>query len=250
MNATIPPFPSPYRLYNSPPPYPYPAPAYDHHDTRPYSRPLMPSSAITPTLNDRRHSIASSGPTRSSDRSQSHQALSGFLRRVKQPSSASSSGLHPLLGMKPPPVLFDVRFPDSKMQVSRQWAHRFDAATSSRSPFLRLIFIDCPWTFDVRGIGGAPVTCADVFRALYVGFNVPLTDVEWALADSSRRKTIMKANAKRVQNGSVRDAVRRVDWLGKKTLFLSMTRCMRTENRWLTRDDGSDVWEVKFTSQL
>lgn len=250
------PGPSPYRAYHSPPPYHH-LPPYDIYDnssrhlrscsssaTAVPSWPSRPSSAVPSTV---RPSQTPSPPPGAGSRLSAHQAISGFLRRGKKKPDAGS--LHPLLGMKPPPLLFDVRFPDTRLQVSRQWAHAthgLDAATHSRATYLRIVFDDCPWTIDVRGVAGAPVTPADVFRHLYLGLAQPMSNTEWSLADDTRRRAILKANLKRTRAAIVQD-VRRVDWLGKRTLFSSMRRCTSTERRWLATDDyDGEVWIVSF----
>lgn len=271
------PFPvTPYRLSIAPPPYASPAPPYDHYDSRSHSRHRLSYPTATNTRAEhhprvehhvhhtRRQSTASAATSRRSDRPQSIASIcpyaSVFSFPVAHHPSAvrgskpdKASGLHPILAMKPaPPILFDVRFPDSKMQLSRQWAqHRFDPATREHATFLRVYVSELPWTFDMSGVAGNPVTVADVFHALYIGLNVPLTDVEWALADNCRRKVIMKASQRRVQGSGGNLDVRRVDWLGKKTLFRSMERSTaRSDQRWLSTDShGIDVWEVRFGSQ-
>lgn len=66
---------------------------------------------------------------------------------------------------------------DTRLEVSRQWAHAthgLEYATHSRATYLRIVFDDCPWTIDVRGVAGAPVTPADVFRHLYLGCVLPI----------------------------------------------------------------------------
>jgi len=169
-----------------------------------------------------------------------------LLRSDKKKSDGGA--LHPLLGMRPPPVIFDVRYPESHMRVSRQWANRDDPATATGASAIRIVCDDCPWTIDVRGAAGLPVTCGDVFQAVARAFAQPVTDVEWALADSSRRKSIVKANLRRVGGSMVRD-VRRVDWLGRRTMFAGMRRCTSTERRWLTtRDSCTEVYEIRFES--
>lgn len=155
---------------------------------------------------------------------------------------------------------------DTRLEVSRQWAHAthgLEAATRSRATFLRIVFDGCPWTIAVRGAAGAPVTPSDVFRHLYLGCVLPssaraglilfcdrlaqpMSNTEWSLADDTRRRAIIKANLKRTGAATVQD-VRRVDWLGKRTLFSSMRMCTSTERRWLSTDDyDGEVWVVDF----
>lgn len=74
----------------------------------------------------------------------------------------------------------------------------------------------------------------------------PMSNTEWSLADDTRRRAIIKANTKRTGAAAVQD-VRRVDWLGKRSLFSSMRMCTSTERRWLSTDDyDGEVWVVSF----
>ncbi|KAH7108029.1 hypothetical protein BKA62DRAFT_4299 [Auriculariales sp. MPI-PUGE-AT-0066] len=262
-------------VYTAPPPYhggqrspPYDFHAMPRHAPSPMMEPFCYSPSLPPSVNppwfashplvepviihrSRQQPFPPPSPATSPEPERQMQSFAGLLRRAKRNDQATS--LHPLLGMKPPPLLFDVRFPDTRLQVSRQWADapELEPATGSRATFLRIVFEDCPWTINVCGVRGRPVTPADIFKALYQGLAQPMTNTEWSLADDTRRRAIHKANLKR-RSAKVVGDVRRVDWLGKRTLFSCMRKCTSSseiERRWLSTDDyQGEVWVVQFES--
>lgn len=155
------------------------------------------------------------------------------------------SPIHPLLASQTH-ATFDIRLSPSSINPT---AGIMEPATSSRSRFLRIISRDFPWTLEVSNKYQGPVTCADVFNALYAALSLPLTHAEWTLADDLKKDSLMRANRNR-RGGQVR-RLRRIDWLGSKVYFKGLVRNDELgRSRLLPEDDlWPDTWVVKFGSR-
>ncbi|GJJ06431.1 hypothetical protein Clacol_000623 [Clathrus columnatus] len=155
------------------------------------------------------------------------------------------SPVHPLLAPQTS-ALFDIRLSPSSITPT---AGIMEPATASRSRFLRIISRDFPWTLEVSNKYQGPVTCADVFNALYSALSLPLTHAEWTLADDLKKDSLMRANRNR-RGGQVR-RLRRIDWLGSKVYFKGLMRDDQLgRSRLLPEDDlWPDTWVVKFGSR-
>lgn len=135
--------------------------------------------------------------------------------------------LNALLRPETTTVVFDVRedpntflLLGSRQRPSRQ-THTSLPAVRTRSHTLRIISRDFLWTIDIRNPAHAPVTCEDVYRAIYSALNLGIADSEWGGAGERKKQDIEMANRVRRKSVFVGD-IRRVDWLGNKPMFLGL----------------------------
>jgi hypothetical protein len=81
---------------------------------------------------------------------------------------------------------------------------------------IRLYSKSFPWSIDIRST--TPITCEDVWDAIYTALQEPIADSEWGLiiADKDRKIIIETAMSSR---GGPDMHMKRVDWLGDRTMF-------------------------------
>jgi len=113
-------------------------------------------------------------------------------------------------------------------------------ATNPPMPKLRLVCHDIPWRITVANAKG--VTIRDIIEAIYTEMNQPLTEGEWWIAGEAERDVAFEAYQKNcsddVQEAMKRkldDGVKRVDWLGKKTMIMAISRTDQDEDFIKTR---------------
>jgi len=159
------------------------------------------------------------------------------------------STLHPLLAPETN-AIFDVRLAPAPTIPAGAAQSVAEPATASGARHLRIVSTQFPWAIEVENHKQSPVTCADVFSALYAGLSAPLTPSEWTLADEAKRDSIKRANRNRRGGGSVR-RLRRIDWLGSRVYFKGLSRDDGlARSRLLPEDDlWPDTWVVKFGSR-
>lgn len=131
-------------------------------------------------------------------------------------------------------ILYDVRYKPDKVyieshghpsQMSDDIAEQ--PATNPPVPKMRLICRDLPWKISVSNTKG--VTLHNVLTAVYEELQQPLTEGEWWIAADEERDRCMdayKANCTEEAGfkRDLKDGVKRVDWLAKKTMLVSITR--------------------------
>ncbi|KAF9793122.1 hypothetical protein BJ322DRAFT_100679 [Thelephora terrestris] len=132
--------------------------------------------------------------------------------------------LHPILAAETTLARVDIRFePASEAAFPSKiyYAYRHIHATADQASHVRLISKDFPWSIDIK-TPGRPVTCDDVWNALYTALQQPLADSEWGVLshDSSKAKKVQKA-AKQRQSEIDKDkgGPKRVDWVADSHIF-------------------------------
>ncbi len=104
-------------------------------------------------------------------------------------------------------------------------------ATNEPTESVRLISEEFPWTIDISvrsGHGGGAVTCGDVWRGIHYALQEPLTQSEWAILmsnkDSSAGWNERFRNVVQGMRGREPRIPRRVDWLGRNTVFWGLAQ--------------------------
>jgi len=101
-------------------------------------------------------------------------------------------------------------------------------ATSPPVQRMRLICRELPWRITVTNHKG--VTVRDILETLYNELNQPMTEGEWWIAqDEERERTLAayKTNCSDEMKDYKRkmdEGVKRIDWLGRKTMLAGVTR--------------------------
>jgi len=160
--------------------------------------------------------------------------------------------IHPILAADTTQVRVDVRFdPSSEAAIPNQahYAYRHAHATATQASHVRLISRDFPWLIEIK-TGGLPVTCDNVWGALYAALQEPLADSEWgALShDLHKAKKVQKA-AKHRQLEIDRDKVlKRVDWVADNCIFRGLEKDDEFAKRRLAYVDSEcdETWVVKM----
>jgi len=135
-----------------------------------------------------------------------------------------------------PHILYDVRYKADKCYMSAhpeavklpdEFADH--PATNPPMPKVRLVCRDIPWRINVTNAKG--VTLRDIIEAIHTEMDTPLTEGEWWIAQDEEREQVLKTYQENcsdeVPEGMKRkleDGVKRVDWLGKKTMLMSISR--------------------------
>jgi hypothetical protein len=121
---------------------------------------------------------------------------------------------------------------------------------------IRLISKHMPWTIDIAhgrvfGVDSeVPITCEYLWNKLYQALQMPIEPGEWALiaTKDEEKAEAMKAAAKsRAQEGGDA-ALKRIDYLGKHTMFRGLKKDETLEQKMLLPGNGnsSQTWVVKF----
>lgn len=109
-------------------------------------------------------------------------------------------------------------------------------ATNPPVQKMRLICRDLPWKITVSNSKG--VTLQNILNSIYEEVQHPLTEGEWWIAADDERERCMeayKANCTDEFKRELKDGVKRVDWLAKKTMLVSITRTPYDESFIKTR---------------
>ncbi|EGO00347.1 hypothetical protein SERLA73DRAFT_107415 [Serpula lacrymans var. lacrymans S7.3] len=171
--------------------------------------------------------------------------------------SELSSLVHPFLALSAAPIVYDIREPPSTLRFPPLSAHQRHSyrhlavpLTSSSPRHVRIISKEFPWSFELdytRRVDHNCVTCLDVLSALYSALQAPLADHEWGVADESRRKSMQRARARRIEAGGSA-LLQRVDWLGSRAFFGGLRRDDKFAKQRLCPGtvQVTETWLVKF----
>lgn len=162
--------------------------------------------------------------------------------------------LHPILAADTTLARVDVRFdPSSEAATSNAtyYAYRHAHATATQSSHVRLISAHFPWLIDIK-TNGHPVTCEDVWTALYAALQQPLADSEWGVLsyDSSTTKKVQKATKQRQSEIDKDRSIKRVDWLADDHIFRGLEKDDEFAKRRLAYADSEceETWVVKMAA--
>lgn len=162
--------------------------------------------------------------------------------------------LHPILAADTTLARVDVRYdPSSEPAIpnATYFAYQHAHATTAQASHVRLISDDFPWLIDIK-TSGYPVTCGDVWNALYAALREPLADSEWGVIshDSSKAKKVQKATKHR-QSEIDRDmSLKRVDWVADSYIFRGLEKDDGFAKRRLAyvNSECEETWVVKMAA--
>lgn len=150
----------------------------------------------------------------------------------------------------------DVRFdPSSEAAIpnATYYSYHHAHAAATQASHLRLISNDFPWLIDIK-TNGHPVTCGDVWNALYAALQQPLADSEWGILshDASKTRKVEKAVSHR-QSEIDKDrtfGLKRVDWVEEKHIFRGLEKDDGFAKRRLAFADSEceETWVVKMAA--
>lgn len=111
-------------------------------------------------------------------------------------------------------------------------------ATNPPVQKMRLICRDLPWKISISNAKG--VTLRDILTAIHDDLHQPLTEGEWWIAADEERDRCLEAYKTNCTEEAgfkreLKDGVKRVDWLAKKTMMVSITRTPYDESFIKTR---------------
>jgi hypothetical protein len=162
--------------------------------------------------------------------------------------------LHPILSVDTTMALVDVRFQPSTeaaLPNGTHYAYRHAHATATQASHLRLISRDFPWLIEIK-TSGHPVTCDDVWNALYAALQQPLADSEWGILshDLSKAKKVQKAAKQRQAEVDKDKVLKRVDWVADNFTFRGLEKDDDFAKRRLAYMDSDcdETWVVKMVA--
>ena len=162
--------------------------------------------------------------------------------------------LHPILAADTTLARVDVRFDPSSEAATPNatyYAYRHAHATATQASHVRLISDDFPWLIDIK-TAGHPVTCNDVWNALYAALQQPLADSEWGVlsSDPSKAKKVQKATKHRQSEIDRDKGLKRVDWLADGHVFCGLEKDDGFAKRRLAYADSEceETWMVKMAT--
>ncbi|KAM6501881.1 hypothetical protein JOM56_001858, partial [Amanita muscaria] len=145
------------------------------------------------------------------------------------PLTASSKWpkLNSLLGAGETLVRFDVRkHPREAILMNAYHLYGLQPAIISGSPvtYLRLYSKSIPWCIDIKA-NGRPITCRDVWDAIYDALQQEIDDSEWGMVvrEKKLRETVENAVKKR-KEGDKSNKIKRIDLLGEETMFKGLEK--------------------------
>jgi len=154
------------------------------------------------------------------------------------------------------PIRIDVRKAPASEGVPPEiyYAYRHAYATADYATHIRLISKDFPWSVDIKTQYGTPITCEDIWDAVFTSLNQSLADSEWGLivGDKERARKIEKCGKKRQE--AEKDAkgkkLKRIDWLGDMCIFRGLEKDDEFAKRRTAYADEtcSETLVVKMTS--
>jgi hypothetical protein len=159
--------------------------------------------------------------------------------------------LNPLLASDTAMVRFDVRNkPEDSIPATTFHASRLTPAYSAPVSSMRLLSRSFPWTIDIVGGPGNPITCEAVWQALHAALQEPIADSEWgfALSDRGRKEDIEQAAKRRLEDGDTDRKLKRIDWLGDRTTFKGLDKDDDFAKRRLLPGSSpcAETWIVRF----
>lgn len=112
-----------------------------------------------------------------------------------------------------------------------------------------------PWTIDVKVDSQCAngIRVSDIWKALYDGLQVPISDSEWAILSLQstqvldKRDSIMRAAQRRCEDTK---KPLRIDWLGRYTKFCGMHKDSKAINRLLlpSATAHQETWVACFSA--
>ncbi|KDQ55748.1 hypothetical protein JAAARDRAFT_133386 [Jaapia argillacea MUCL 33604] len=160
-----------------------------------------------------------------------HLTIFGSLS-ANAPRSRKYPSLNPILASDTTLIRYDIRKePSSSILASTFTQYRNERAISNPTNHLRLVCKDFPWVIEIKLPTGGLLTCEHVWQAIYNALQVDIVDSEWGILvvcggnnQEDRRKGMLKAAKKRGDNSGGPVKMKRIDWLGDKTMFKGLDR--------------------------
>jgi hypothetical protein len=124
---------------------------------------------------------------------------------------------------------FDVRKdPRETMVMSTYHLYGLQPAIVSGSPvtYLRLCSKSMPWCIDIKA-NRHPVTCRDVWNAIYEALQQEIDDSEWGMIvrDKKLKETVESAAMNRREGDKKKsNKIKRIDFLGEETTFKGLEK--------------------------
>jgi hypothetical protein len=173
--------------------------------------------------------------------------LTGLIGAAYRP--AQYPPLNPMLAADNTPVRFDIKKPPrAEMLASTYYAEPNTLATASGATHIRLICKAFPWSIDIPL--RKPVTCEEVWDALYKALQEDIKDSEWGfiVGDAKQQKVIEKAAKKRLEGTTGDKQLKRIDYLGDATVFRGLYKDEEFERVRLLPGENKcpETWVVKF----
>ena len=151
-------------------------------------------------------------------------------------------------------ALVDVRFQPSTeaaLPNATYYAYRHAYATATQASHLRLISKDFPWLIEIK-TGGHPVSCDNVWTAVYTALQEPLAESEWGILsnDLSKAKKVQKAAKQRQSEVDKDKVLKRVDWVADNFIFRGLEKDDDFAKRRLAYldSDCEETWVVKMVA--
>ncbi|KAJ7435884.1 hypothetical protein FB451DRAFT_1461409, partial [Mycena latifolia] len=157
--------------------------------------------------------------------------------------SAEVPSVNPVLLADWTQVRFNLKPAHDEMTPTTYMLNHHFSAKASAAMHIRLISQGFPWSIEI--FNNKPVTCGDVWNAVYVALQEHIVDSEWGIANDELRKEIEKAAKKRIESDSdVR--LKRIDWLGSDTVFAGLQRMEEFQEELLlpSAEPCAETWVV------
>ncbi|KAG2142154.1 hypothetical protein BD769DRAFT_1568898 [Suillus cothurnatus] len=121
---------------------------------------------------------------------------------------------------------YDIRKPPREGIAPSTWK-QISSVPALKVPTFKILIVSkaFPWPIIIRAPVGSVVTCGTIFEELYKQLQRQVGGVEWAMVtvDKTRKEAIEKAAKSRQAKDKV-NRLKRIDWLGDKTVFEGLER--------------------------
>ncbi|KAG1851948.1 hypothetical protein F4604DRAFT_1660687 [Suillus subluteus] len=109
--------------------------------------------------------------------------------------------------------------PPTRRQISR--------IPALNIPTFKILIIskEFPWSIDIRAPVGSVVTCGTIFEELHKQLQRHIEGAEWAMVavDRTRKEAVEKAAKLRQEKDKIK-RLKRIDWLGDKSMFEGLAK--------------------------
>jgi hypothetical protein len=121
-------------------------------------------------------------------------------------------------------------------------------ATQPPTRYLQIITRDHPWTIEITDPNGGYITVLQVLLGIHDALQFPIEEWKLEIASPERRRSLAKAYQRRMGSGT-EDDLRRIDWLGGRTLFDGLRKDDEESSKILLLPSNHDRmdWRLQHT---
>ncbi|KAG2038368.1 hypothetical protein BDR03DRAFT_954583, partial [Suillus americanus] len=128
---------------------------------------------------------------------------------------------------------YDVRMPPQEGIAPSTW-QQISLVPALEMPTFKILIISkaFPWSIVIYAPTGSVVTCGTIFEELHKQLQRHVEGPEWAMlaVDKTRKEAVEKAARSRQEKDKI-NRLKRIDWLGDKSMFEGLERDKEFEKK-------------------